>query len=153
MLFIIIGGVAFLVIAVIIFAKSKHVYPIGLGWHNEVFAPAELAIRGYDAVSYHIQGQAQKGSEQYQTNWKGSKWYFSSNENKQAFESNPEQFAPKFGGYCSFAVSKGFTANVNPEVWHINSGDLYLFDSQDVKETWVSQIPEGVIDKCNKNWN
>lgn len=35
------------------------------------------------------------------------------------FEANPEAYAPQYGGYCAYAVSKGDTATTDPEAWTI----------------------------------
>jgi len=64
---------------------------------------------------------------------------------------NPEKFAPQFGGYCAFAVSKGFTATPNPENFEIIDDKLYLFAAPDVKESWMEDQQEN-LHLSYENW-
>ena len=109
------------------------------------------AIRGYDPVAYFKQGQAVEGQKEFQFIWKDAKWYFSSQENRNDFIRAPESYAPQYGGYCAWAVSQGYTANIDPEAWNIHEGKLYLNYSQEVKKTWAKDIP-GNIQKGDENW-
>ncbi|MDN5204474.1 YHS domain-containing (seleno)protein [Fulvivirgaceae bacterium BMA10] len=152
MLTIIAGVFAVLIVGIIVFAKVKKVYPLSLGFHSSVNTSSKVAIQGYDPVAYHQSGSAEKGSEQFAYEWKGANWQFASAENLNLFKTDPEKFAPQFGGYCAFAVSKGFTANTNPGVWQIENGKLYLFDSEDMKKNWMKSLSEGVIEKSQSNW-
>lgn len=58
-----------------------------------------IAIKGYDTVAYFTEGRAVKGTKKFSYNWNDAKWYFASNENLSLFAANPEQYAPKYGGY------------------------------------------------------
>jgi YHS domain-containing protein len=58
-----------------------------------------LAIKGYDAVAYFIQGKPLKGTEKFTYHWMGSEWRFVSAEHLDLFKSNPEKYAPQYGGY------------------------------------------------------
>ncbi|MEQ9424110.1 MAG: YHS domain-containing (seleno)protein [Cyclobacteriaceae bacterium] len=142
-----------LIVGIFIFTRVKQVNPLGWSIHDPVQQSAGFAIGGYDPVAYFNNGTAQEGSEEYQTNWGGANWKFANSVNLDAFKSSPEKYAPQFGGYCAFAVSKGFTAKVDPKAWHIHDDNLYLFADQKVKQDWIAQVEEGVIQKCEKNWN
>lgn len=110
-----------------------------------------IAIKGFDTVAYFTSETAVQGNSQYQLVWNGAKWLFSSAENLEKFKANPEQFAPQFGGYCSFAVSKGYTADGDPQAWKIVDGKLYLNYNQKVKEMWEAE-QETRIKNGEKNW-
>lgn len=58
-----------------------------------------LAIQGYDPVAYFIQGKPLKGTEEFSYQWMGAEWRFVSAQNLDLFRSNPEQYAPQYGGY------------------------------------------------------
>jgi len=58
-----------------------------------------IAIKGYDTVAYFTEGKPVKGDEQFQFQWSGAKWLFSSRENLELFTAAPEKYAPKYGGY------------------------------------------------------
>ena len=58
-----------------------------------------VAIKGYDTVAYFTEGRAVKGKRKFSHNWSDAKWYFSSEENRDLFIADPEQYAPQYGGY------------------------------------------------------
>ena len=110
-----------------------------------------VALAGFDAVAYFAVDNAVKGNQNYQLAWNGAKWFFSSEENMKKFQANPEAYAPQFGGYCSYAVSKGYTADGDPNAWKIVDGKLYLNYSPEVKKMWEQDQSER-IKQGEKNW-
>ena len=109
------------------------------------------ALRGYDTVAYFAVSNAVKGDPKYAYIWNGATWLFSSEENMKKFQADPEAYAPQFGGYCSYAVSEGYTANGDPEAWKVVDGRLYLNYSPKVKEMWEKNEAER-IENGNNNW-
>ena len=111
-----------------------------------------LAIKGYDPVAYHAAGKPAEGSGDFEYEWKGATWRFASESNLELFKADPEKYAPRYGGYCAWAVSQGYTASVDPvNAWSLVDGKLYLNFSAAVKETWEKDIP-GNIKKADANW-
>ena len=110
-----------------------------------------LAVKGFDTVAYFTEASAVPGNPQYSYLWNGAKWYFSSAENMEKFKAAPENFAPQFGGYCSFAVSKGYTADADPQAWKIVDGKLFLNYNQKVKEMWEAEQEKRIKD-AEQNW-
>ena len=111
------------------------------------------AIRGYDPVAYFTQSKPVKGSSKYKYEWNGATWRFSSKKNLNLFESNPEKYAPQYGGYCAYAMAvAGQFASTVPEAWTIKNGKLYLNFSLDVRENWESNITQ-YIHVGDNNWN
>lgn len=110
-----------------------------------------LALRGYDAVAYFAIENAVKGDAKYEYAWNGARWLFSSAENLQKFKLDPAAYAPQYGGYCSYAVSHGYTADGDPEAWKIVDGKLYLNYNEKAKAAWESE-QERNIDQGDKNW-
>lgn len=109
------------------------------------------ALRGYDAVAYFAVDKAVKGDPKFEYTWNGAKWFFSSEENMKKFQADPEAYAPQFGGYCSYAVSEGYTADGDPEAWKVVDGKLYLNYNQEVKRTWEKNEAER-INNGKRNW-
>lgn len=109
------------------------------------------AIRGYDAVAYFAIESAVEGNRNYEFAWNGAKWLFANAENLEKFKQDPGAFAPQFGGYCSYAVSKGYTADGDPNAWKIVDGKLFLNYSPGVKELWEKEQSEN-IRKAAENW-
>lgn len=111
-----------------------------------------LAIEGYDAVAYQTIESASKGNPQYEFVWNGAKWLFISKENQERFASDPEKYAPQYGGYCAWSVSQDKVMKADPQVWKIVDGKLYLIQNKMVKEVWEKSEPE-FIKKSNENWS
>ena len=109
------------------------------------------AVGGYDVVSYFTAQKAQKGNIDFQTNWKGATWLFASAQHKEAFVKNPEKYAPQYGGYCSFAVSQGYTAKGDPNAWTIVKDKLYLNYSKSVRKMWLKNIQANIV-AGNGHW-
>lgn len=109
------------------------------------------AAEGYDVVSYFTQSKAVEGSGDFTHKWKDATWKFSSAKNRDLFAADPAKYAPQYGGYCAYAVSKGYTASVDPEAWSVVDGKLYLNYSKSVKATWEQDIP-GYIASANGHW-
>lgn len=111
-----------------------------------------LALAGYDAVAYFIESQPVKGRAEFSHNYNGGQWLFASAASRDAFAREPQKYAPQYGGYCSYAVSRGYTANGDPQAWRIVDGKLYLNYSLDVREMWAQDI-SGNINQGNQNWS
>ena len=118
---------------------------------DPVYQHGGLAIRGYDPVAYYQQSAPVKGSSQFSYQWGGATWLFSSAENRDRFQAEPEHYAPQYGGYCAYAVSKGRTASIDPEAWKIADGRLYLNHSKGVQKKWEQDVPGNIV-KADRNW-
>lgn len=147
-----IGGfvVVSLVMIMLVGALMMGIKPISFGMHHPVFESSGLALGGKDVVSY-FKGTPDQGNETLSHEWNGSKWLFSSPNNLEQFKNNPEKFVPQYGGYCAFAVSAGFTAPADPNIWHIENSKLYIFSNEDVKNEFKKN-PQKMIEDCNKEW-
>lgn len=112
---------------------------------------AQLALQGYDAVAYFADGKPVAGSSAFEYRWMNAVWRFASAEHRDRFAKEPEKFAPQFGGYCAYAVSRGYTADGDPKAWRIVDGQLFLNYSPDVQKMWLQDVP-GNIAKGRQNW-
>lgn len=111
----------------------------------------DLALQGYDAVAYWTSGQATLGNPSFEHRWNNAVWRFSTAANREQFAKDPARYAPEFGGYCAYAVSRGYTANIDPNAWRIVDGRLYLNYSKRVQKLWEEDVP-GNIAKGRQNW-
>jgi YHS domain-containing protein len=105
-----------------------------------------LALGGYDAVSYYTQHQAVKGSTNFDFTWNGATWLFVNEANRERFENDPETFAPQYGGYCSNQMSLGNLSDVDPEVWRIIRGKLYLFGHDAGRVRWQTDTDQRILE-------
>ena len=83
-----------------------------------------LAVQGYDTVAYFTDKKPVKGNPAITADYNGATWWFASEANKTLFLADPARYAPQYGGYCSWAVANGYTANIDPEAWRIVDGKL-----------------------------
>ena len=118
---------------------------------TEYFHTNGIAIRGYDPVAYFTEGRPLRGSSLWEVTWRGVIWRFSSEENKDLFEENPEMYSPQYGGYCAYAVSRDYTATTDPDAWSIVEGRLFLNYSPHVRRIW-NRATEDNIERGDRNW-
>jgi hypothetical protein len=114
-------------------------------------ASGDTAINGYDVVSYFSDAGPQPGDPTHSVVWKGVVWQFISDENRQRFEANPRAFAPQFGGYCAYGVSKGVVLHTDPTLWYIYEGKLYLIHDRQVWPIWIKDVP-GYVQEAGSHW-
>jgi YHS domain-containing protein len=110
-----------------------------------------VAIRGYDPVAYFTDGKPVEGDPKLTQSWGGATWQFATREHRDMFVQMPEKYSPQYGGYCAYAVSKNYTAEVDPQAWKIVEGKLYLNYSLDVRETWQKEQAQRIV-AADKNW-
>ncbi len=115
------------------------------------FVDGGYAIRGYDPVAYFTLGAPTEGVDEFVSGYDGATFRFASAQNKALFDADPAKYAPQYGGYCAYAVSKGATATTQPDAWTVYEGKLYLNFNTTVREIWSEDIP-GNIAKANANW-
>jgi YHS domain-containing protein len=140
-LFLLSAAVSFVASTTLVFAAEPEIDT------NRV---AGVGAGGYDVVSY-FSGTPTEGKAELSSTWKGVSWHFSSADSMKAFEAAPEKYAPQYGGYCAYAVSKGATAPGDPEAWSVVDGKLYLNLSKSIRSTWQKDTA-GNIAAANANW-
>ena len=118
---------------------------------STIYTDNGLAIKGFDPVAYFTEEQPVKGKSDFTYEWMNAKWQFASAENRDLFASNPEKYAPQYGGFCAYAVSQGGTAPIDPNAWKIVEDKLYLNLNKSIQATWEKDIP-GYIAKADSNW-
>lgn len=118
---------------------------------SAVFVKSDKAIRGYDPVAYFTDGKPVEGKEEFVYNWSNANWYFSSKQHLDLFKGNPGKYAPQYGGYCAYGLSRGYKASTVPEAWTIDNGKLYLNYSLSVRSDWDKSRRER-IQKADSYW-
>lgn len=111
----------------------------------------DIAIGGYDPVSYFTQAAPVKGGVQHTATYKNAIYQFSSEANRDAFKANPEKYAPQFGGFCAFGVTMERKFDTDPLAYKIVDGKLYLNLNSKVQQRWLADT-SGMIDTADKNW-
>jgi YHS domain-containing protein len=116
----------------------------------EIFIKNGYAIGGFDAVAYFTENKPVKGDTTISITWKKAKWLFSSKKNADLFQSNPEKYAPQYGGYCAYGCSRGYKATTEPDAFTVSDGKLYLNYNLKTKEVWLKDM-KAYIQKADKN--
>ncbi len=118
---------------------------------SPIFLKDGVAIGGTDPVGYFTDGSPVAGLVENSLDWRGATWHFATPENRAKFEMQPEVYAPRYGGYCAWAVALGSLAPTIPEAWAIYEGALYLNASRRIQRRWERDIP-GFIEQADANW-
>lgn len=99
-----------------------------------------VILDGYDPVSYFGSLLPTKGSDKFQVKEGEVIYWFSTEENKQAFLKNPSKYEPQFGGWCAYAVADSKSkVDVDPKSFIIQNGRLLVFYNGffgDTKNKW-----------------
>ncbi|CAM9918728.1 unnamed protein product, partial [Heterosigma akashiwo] len=123
---------------------------------------AAPVIQGYDVVAYfdlpEDATEAVLGKEDYKANYHGYDFYFSTEENKQAFLGSPEKYVPKYGAFCSWGISaesfwtpSTLGPPVDPNVWQIYAGELLLFYREAAKKKFMVDVNKH-FEEGSKRW-
>ena len=90
---------------------------------------ASLMLRGNDAVAYFTTGRAQRGRSDLKTDHRGLTYRFANDENRRQFITNPERYAPQFGGFNAQDMANAIPSAADADTFKIIDGRLYLFGS------------------------
>lgn len=107
-----------------------------------------IAVRGYDTVAYFTEGKPVPGKDQFSTSWSGATWKFSSQQHLDLFITEPEKYAPQYGGYCAYGVAQGSLVKIEPDQWTIVDNKLYLNYNAKLNKQWKEDIA-GYVNTAN----
>lgn len=114
-------------------------------------AEGAVALKGYDAVAYFTDRRPVPGTGGFAYHWHSIDWRFATAEHRDTFAADPEKYAPQYGGYCAFAISRGYIADIEPEDWAIEKGKLYLNNGPLAQRLWEIDRA-GNIAAGDSNW-
>ncbi|MEQ1676753.1 MAG: YHS domain-containing (seleno)protein [Chitinophagaceae bacterium] len=110
-----------------------------------------VILQGYDAVAYFAKMKAIKGDAKYFARYNGATYWFSSETNTTMFKDHPDMFAPQYGAFSGYGISRNKLEPADPELFQIADGHLILHRSQDDLMLFNSDLP-GNISKANIYW-
>ncbi len=132
--------------AIIFFLLSPHIPSKALTsapfWTD---AATGLAIGGFDPVNYFTNESARRGSAAYEMVWQEVAWRFANEGNMDAFQRDPEVYAPQFGGHGAYGMSSGHSNQGNPQIWEVSGSRLYLFYSLETREKWREDSSAAIV--------
>ena len=133
-------------------------------------------LSGYDVVAYHsldAGSDAVAGSSEFTETYgnHGNKYtfYFSSQKNLELFKKDPSRYLPANGGFCSWGIAEEswwtvdtMGPSVDPNVWELIDGKLYLFMFNTPKSKFMGELTDDDLDAsgitskyiadARKNW-
>lgn len=140
-----------LILAILALPVAGTILRPALAEEPDVYAPSGVAISGYDPVAYFTANKPVQGDAVHALRWRGATWYFATAANMEAFEMNPAAYAPQYGGYCAYSVSRGSLSASSPEAFTIHGGRLYLTSSAAIRTVWRKDIDSN-IREADGNW-
>ncbi|AXT19111.1 hypothetical protein D7030_14200 [Flavobacteriaceae bacterium AU392] len=136
-----------LVVSTTVFAQDKKANNID---------NSNIALQGYSPVSYLDLGIAQKGKQQFKSEYKKISYYFTSVDQKKAFDKNPARYVPQYGGFCAFGTYAGAKFRPDPNKFIVKDGKyfLYLYTLElDAQQLWLAEKNHNkLVSVADKNW-
>jgi len=117
---------------------------------------SNIALAGYSPVSYLDLGLAQRGNKDFRSEYKKVFYYFTSADQKAAFDKKPSKYLPQYGGYCAFGAYAGAKFRVDPTKFIVKDNKYYLFLNNvelDAKQLWLAENNHNKLKAvADKNW-
>jgi YHS domain-containing protein len=110
-----------------------------------------VILKGYDPVAYFKQGKAVPGNPSIMSTYKGATYFFASPQDKADFDKSPAKFEPQFGGFCANSMAKGKRADIDPRVFRVYQGKLYVCTSSASLKEFSADLDTN-ISKADQNW-
>ena len=111
-----------------------------------------VILKGYDPVAYFVQKKAVQGSPKNKATYEGATYYFASAEDLALFKKNPSKYVPQYGGFCANGMAHRKASDIDPNVFFVQNGKLYVCASPDAEKEFHSNLQEN-IKKADKNWD
>ncbi len=110
-----------------------------------------LMLRGYDPVAYVTAGSPTPGRQDTKAEHHGALYRFASEEHRRQFISNPDRYAPQFGGFSAEAMVYAVPATTDGRTFKIIEGKLYLFENPRAK-LYFEMDQERNLRLANQYW-
>ncbi|MBX2848440.1 MAG: hypothetical protein KTR16_08970 [Acidiferrobacterales bacterium] len=110
-----------------------------------------VTLGGYDVVSYFTENAAVEGSADFTAVHNNAIYYFSSSDNRDLFNANPEKFTPQYGGFCAYGAAIGAKFPIDPKVFAVVDNKLYVNNSANVAKLWNAKQAKAIT-LADKKW-
>jgi len=104
------------------------------------------------------------GKDEWQHRHNGYTFYFASKANLKLFKADKTKYMPKYGGFCTWAVTGEYCSDGYPwaadclgpsgnwAIWKITHGNLYFFLKESARDLFVEDI-DGNIANGDARWS
>jgi YHS domain-containing protein len=96
-----------------------------------------VALHGYDPVPYFTDHEAVRGNKRILERLGGATYYFASRGHRYEFLRDAPRYQPQFGGYCAASLAMGRLEDINPHLFVIYEGKLYLFNNPEIMAVFM----------------
>lgn len=110
-----------------------------------------VALHGYDPMGYFLRNRAVKGNKRILERLGGGTYYFASRRSRYEFLRDAPRFQPQFGGYCATSMARGRVEDINPHLFVIFEGRLYLFNNPEAQAMFL-QDPHRLIYEARQHY-
>ncbi|MBV9273717.1 MAG: YHS domain-containing protein [Verrucomicrobia bacterium] len=110
-----------------------------------------VILKGYDPVAYFTLHRAVKGNPKYQSAYQGATYYFASAADLATFKKDPSKYIPQYGGFCANSMKDRKATDIDPTVFFITKGKLYVCSSPAAEKEFRTHEEEN-IKKADQNW-
>jgi YHS domain-containing protein len=111
-----------------------------------------VILKGYDPVAYFKQHRPVKGDPKFSSTYRTATYHFASAADKAAFDKNPANYAPQYGGFCADSMTRGeLGSDIDPNVSFVYKGKLYVCSNAKGAKIFYSN-PGVNVQKADKNW-
>jgi YHS domain-containing protein len=110
-----------------------------------------VALHGYDPVAYFTENRAVKGSQRILERLGSATYYFASGGNRYEFLRDAPHYQPQFGGYCAASLARGRLEDINPHLFVIYEGKLYLFNHPEAEALFMRD-PRRTISEARQQY-
>ena len=102
-------------------------------------------------MSYFSSGGPAQGQSAFSEKHEGATYWFAKAGNRDAFKANPAKYAPAFGGFCAMGVALEKKLDINPQLWRVVDGKLYLNVHKEAQTRWLEDV-KGNLAQAEKIW-
>ncbi|MEO8275318.1 MAG: YHS domain-containing (seleno)protein [Thermoanaerobaculia bacterium] len=110
-----------------------------------------VVVDGHDVVNYFTNHKPAMGAAEFSSAYEGGVYWFSSADHKALFDADPAKYAPQFGGFCAYAVSRKGLRPVDPAIFHFVDGKLFLQHTQKAFDLFEKD-ERGNTTRAYSNW-
>jgi YHS domain-containing protein len=96
-----------------------------------------VALHGYDPVAYFTDNEAVRGNKRILERLGGATYYFASRGSRYEFLRDATRYQPQLGGYCAASLARGRLEDINPHLFVIYEGKLYLFNNPEAEAMFL----------------
>lgn len=110
-----------------------------------------VALHGYDPVAYFTQNRAVHGNKRILERLGGATYYFASRANRYTFLGDAPRYQPQVGGYCVTSMAMGRLEDIDPHIFMIYEGKLYVFRDGEAMKLFINN-PRRIIHEATQQY-